>query len=31
MPGVVYSMRVRAIGGSTQYSAWSNTISCMAL
>ena len=30
-PGVVYSMRVRAIGGSTQYSAWSNAISCMAL
>jgi hypothetical protein len=30
-PGVVYSMRVRAIGGSTGYSGWSNAISRMAV
>ena len=31
MPGVVYAMRVRAIGGSTRFSGWSNPISYMAL
>ena len=31
MPGVVYAMRVRAIGGSTRFSGWSNPISCMAI
>ena len=30
-PGVVYAMRVRAVGGSTRYSGWSNAISRMAL
>jgi hypothetical protein len=29
-PGTVYSMRVRAVGGSTQYSDWSASISLMA-
>jgi len=29
-PGTVYSVRVRAVGGSTQYSAWSAAISLMA-
>jgi hypothetical protein len=29
-PGTVYSVRVRAIGGSTQYSPWSAVISLMA-
>ena len=30
-PGTVYSVRVRAVGGSTQYSPWSNAISLMAI
>ena len=30
-PGAVYAMRVRAIGGSTRCSGWSNAISGMAL
>jgi hypothetical protein len=30
-PGKVYAMRIRAIGGSTRYSGWSNAISGMAL
>ena len=30
-PGVVYALRVRAVGGSTRYSGWSNGISGMAL
>lgn len=29
-PGTVYSLQVRAIGGSTGYSEWSNPQSCMA-
>ena len=29
-PGTVYTVRVRAIGGSTQYSDWSLTLSLMA-
>ena len=29
-PGTVYNVRVRAIGGSTQYSEWSATMSAMA-
>ena len=29
-PGTVYNVRIRAIGGSTQYSAWSATVSLMA-
>jgi hypothetical protein len=29
-PGTVYNVRVRAIGGSTQYSDWSATVSLMA-
>jgi hypothetical protein len=30
-PGTVYSVRIRAIGGSTQYGPWSATISLMAI
>jgi len=30
VPGTIYSVQVRAIGGSTGYSAWSNPVSCMA-
>jgi hypothetical protein len=30
-PGTVYAMRVRAVGGSTRYSGWSNAISRMAI
>ena len=30
-PGVVYALRVRAVGGSTRYSGWSNAISRMAV
>jgi hypothetical protein len=30
-PGTVYAMRVRAVGGSTRSSGWSNAISGMAL
>jgi hypothetical protein len=29
-PGTVYNVRIRAIGGSTQYSDWSITVSLMA-
>jgi hypothetical protein len=29
-PGTIYSVRIRAIGGSTQYGPWSATISLMA-
>jgi hypothetical protein len=29
-PGTVYNVRIRAIGGSTQYSEWSATMSAMA-
>jgi hypothetical protein len=29
-PGTVYNVRIRAIGGSTQYSEWSATVSIMA-
>lgn len=29
-PGTVYSVRVRAVGGSTQYSPWSATIALMS-
>jgi hypothetical protein len=29
-PGTVYNVRIRAIGGSTQYSEWSATVSLMA-
>lgn len=29
-PGTVYNVRIRAIGGSTQYSEWSTTMSLMA-
>ena len=29
-PGTVYNVRIRAIGGSTQYSEWSATMSLMA-
>ncbi|MFZ0828844.1 MAG: fibronectin type III domain-containing protein [Verrucomicrobiia bacterium] len=29
-PGSIYSVRVRAVGGSTQYSDWSDPISLMA-
>jgi hypothetical protein len=29
-PGTVYNMRIRAVGGSTQYSDWSATVSLMA-
>jgi hypothetical protein len=28
--GTIYNMRIRAVGGSTQYSAWSATITIMA-
>jgi hypothetical protein len=30
MPGTTYNVRVRAVGGSTQYSPWSATMSLMA-
>jgi hypothetical protein len=30
IPGTVYNVRIRAIGGSTQYSEWSATVSIMA-
>lgn len=30
MPGTVYDVRIRAVGGSTQYSEWSATMSSMA-
>jgi hypothetical protein len=29
-PGTIYNVRVRAVGGSTQYSPWSATVSIMA-
>lgn len=29
VPGTVYSVRIRAVGGSTQYSPWSATVSLM--
>jgi hypothetical protein len=29
-PGTIYNVRIRAIGGSTQYSPWSATVSIMA-
>jgi type II secretory pathway pseudopilin PulG len=29
-PGTVYSVRVRAVGGSTQYSTWSGVVSLMS-
>jgi hypothetical protein len=29
-PGTIYNVRIRAIGGSTQYSPWSATVSLMA-
>ena len=29
-PGTVYSVRIRAVGGSTQYSPWSTAVSLMA-
>ena len=29
-PGTAYTVRVRAVGGSTQYSPWSASISLMA-
>jgi hypothetical protein len=29
-PGTVYSVQVRATGGSTGYSGWSNPVSCMS-
>jgi hypothetical protein len=29
-PGTVHNVRIRAIGGSTQYSEWSATVSMMA-
>jgi hypothetical protein len=29
-PGTTYNVRIRAIGGSTQYSPWSATMSLMA-
>ena len=31
VPGTVYQFRVRALGGSTRYSAWSSSTSCMAV
>jgi hypothetical protein len=30
VPGTIYSVQTRAIGGSTGYSDWSNPVSCMA-
>jgi hypothetical protein len=30
-PGTIYTFQVRAIGGSTGYSDWSNPVSCMCL
>jgi hypothetical protein len=29
-PGTIYNVRIRAVGGSTQYSPWSATVSMMA-
>jgi hypothetical protein len=29
-PGTIYNVRIRAVGGSTQYSPWSATVSLMA-
>jgi len=29
-PGTIYNVRIRAVGGSTQYSPWSATVSIMA-
>jgi hypothetical protein len=29
-PGTIYNVRIRAVGGSTQYSAWSATVTLMA-
>ena len=29
-PGTIYNVRIRAVGGSTQYSDWSATVSLMA-
>ena len=29
-PGTIYNIRIRAVGGSTQYSPWSATVSLMA-
>jgi len=29
-PGTIYNVRIRAVGGSTQYSDWSATMSLMA-
>ena len=31
IPGTIYNVRIRAIGGSTQYSVWSATVSMMAI
>ncbi len=31
VPGTVYQIRIRALGGSTRYSAWSTPTSCMAV
>jgi len=30
IPGTIYNVRIRAVGGSTQYSVWSATVSMMA-
>jgi len=31
VPGTVYQIRIRALGGSTKYSAWSTPTSCMSV
>lgn len=31
IPGTTYNVRIRAVGGSTQYSVWSATVSMMAI